>query len=313
MSAGPRRFRFGVSLWGARSRSEWREKARRAEALGFDVVLVPDHLSELLAPFPALLAAADATTSVRVGTFVLNNDFRHPAFVAREAATLDLLTDGRLELGLGAGHMESEYREAGLPYDPAATRVARLGESVAIIKRLLSGEEVTFAGDHYALAAHRAYPRPVQQPAPPLLIGGNGRRLLTLAAREADIVGFAGFSHRRGGTAFDFSAFGTEGAARRIAIVREAAGARVGELELNALVQAVEVTDSVRRAAEDWVRGNDLPAEAALDSPFVLFGSHDAMADALRERRERLGLSYFVVFEPAIDGFAPVISRLAGS
>ncbi len=309
--AATRAFRFGVNLWGARSRSEWREKARRAEALGFDVISVPDHLGELLPPFPALMAAAEATTA-RLGTLVLNNDFRHPAFVAREAAALDLLADGRLELGLGAGHMRSEYRAAGLRYDSATVRVERLAESVTIIKRLLAGEEVTFHGTHYELNRHRVYPLPVQ-PALPLLIGGNGRKLLTLAGQEANIVGFAGFSHRRGGTAFDFSAFGSAGAAGRIAIVREAAGGRFAEIELNALVQTVEVTRSPRRAAEDWVRGSELAAETALDSPFALFGSHAAMADELRQRRERLGLSYYTVFEPAMESFAQVISRLAGS
>ncbi|HZO62644.1 MAG TPA: TIGR03621 family F420-dependent LLM class oxidoreductase [Gaiellaceae bacterium] len=313
MADRKRPFRFGVNLRGARSRSEWREKARRAEALGFDTVLVPDHLSDLLPPFPALMAAAEATASVRVGTFVLNNDFRHPAFVAREAAAVDLLSDGRLELGLGAGHMESEYGEVGLGYDPASVRVERLGESVRIIKRLLVGEEVTFHGSHYDLAGHCAYPRPVQRPRPPLLIGGNGRQLLTLAAQEADIVGFTGFSPRRGGTASDFSAFGSEGAAGRIALVRRVAGARFEELELNALVQVVEVTKSPRRAAEEGVRGSELTADAVLDSPFALLGSRQAMANALCGWRERLGLSYFVVFEPAMDAFAGVISRLAGT
>jgi probable F420-dependent oxidoreductase len=310
-----RPFRFGVSLRTARSRAEWREKARRAEALGFSTVLVPDHLTDLPAPFPALVAAAEATSTVRVGTFVLNNDLRHPALVSREAAAVDLLSDGRLELGLGAGHMASEYREVGMRYDAAATRVERLEEAVAIVTRLLAGEEVTFAGAHYALEGHRVGVPPVQRPRPPLLVGGNGRRLLTLAARAADIVGLVGFSHRASGTDLDldFGSFGFAGAAERVALVREAAGERFATLELNALLQAVVVTDSPADAARAWIGSDALPVEAALDSPFTLFGSHAGMADALRETRERLGISYFACFEPALEAIAPVVAQLAGT
>jgi len=156
-----RPFRFGVNVRTTGSSAEWADKARRVEALGYAVLLVPDHLSELLAPMPGLTAAAAATTRLRVGTAVLNNDFRHPVLVAREAATVDVLSDGRLELGLGAGHMQSEYEQAGLGFDPGATRVDRLAESVTLIKRLLEGETVTFAGQHYRVTGHTIHPRPV--------------------------------------------------------------------------------------------------------------------------------------------------------
>jgi probable F420-dependent oxidoreductase len=285
-----RPFRFGVSIPSAGSRREWQEKARRAEASGFDVLLVADHLDALFPPLAALVSAADATERLRVGTFVVNNDFRHPVLLARDAATVDLLTDGRFELGLGAGHMKHEYDEAGLHFDPPAVRVARLGESVRIVKQLLSGEETTYVGEHYTVRAHRSFPTPAQ-PRVPILVGGNGRRLLQLAAREADIVGFTGFSQVEGTRDVSLSHFTAAGAARRVAWVRECAGLRFDQLELNALIQRVGVDDD---------RG----------SPFVLAGSPAAMADALRERREQLGLSYFVVFEPAMDTFAPVIARL---
>src|ERR1700738_1909427 len=192
-------FRFGVNVRSAESRAEWRAKARKIEALGYQILNLPDHLTDLVSPLPALVSAAEATTTIRVGTNVLNNDLRHPVLVAREAATVDLLTDGRFQLGLGAGSMQSEYDEVGLAFEAGATRVERLAEAVTIIKGLMKGEEVTFAGRHYRMTGHTISPLPVQKPHPPILIGGNGPRLLTLAAREADIVGFSGIPFRHGG------------------------------------------------------------------------------------------------------------------
>src|SRR2546428_2842363 len=164
-------FRFGVNVRTAGSHAEWAEKARKVEALGYAVLLVPDHLADLLAPFPALAAAAAATPRLRVGTAVLNNDFRHPALLAREAATLDVLSDGRLELGLGAGHMQSEYEQAGFAFDPGATRVERLGEAVGIVKRPLAGEALTFARPHHRGMGHAIHPRPLQRPPPAPVLG----------------------------------------------------------------------------------------------------------------------------------------------
>ena len=308
-----RPFRFGVSVRRGQNRREWQQKARRAEALGYSSFLVPDHLVDILPPLVPLVSAAEAAETLRVGTFVLNNDLRHPALVARDAAAIDLLTDGRFELGLGAGHMEPEYDEIGLRFDPARVRVERLGESVAIIKELLAGAEVTFAGAHYTLTRHRLHPTPVQKPRPPLLIGGNSGPLLTLAAREADIVSFVGFSHRRGGRAFDLHAFTDAGTEERATIVRQVAGDRFPRLELNAVVQQVTVSGSPRRAAEEFARDSPLRVDDVLSSPYVLIGSLDAIAEAVLEKRERHGFSYWVVFEDSMDAFAPVVSRLAGS
>ena len=241
----------------AGSRADWAAIARKVEDLGYSTLSVPDHLADIFAPIPALVAAADATKRLRVGTNVLNNDFRHPALIAREAATVDLLTDGRLQLGVGAGHMKSEYDQAGLHFDPGGTRVERLAEAVVILKRLLGGEQVNFTGRYYRVTDHTIYPLPVQRPRPPILIGGNGPKLLTLAAREADIVGLTGITFRRGGIEPDFSGWRTAGIDERLRLVKEAAGGRYDRLELNALVQRVVVTaDRPRRDPPESLRAH---------------------------------------------------------
>jgi probable F420-dependent oxidoreductase len=307
-------FRFGVNLAHAGSRTEWREIALKVEALGYDTLTVPDHLTDFIAPMPALVSAAEATTRLRVGTNVLNNDLRHPVLVAREAATVDLLTDGRLQLGLGAGSIESEYDAVGLSFDPGATRVDRLAEAVIIIKGLLGGEEVSFTGHHYRVTGHTIAPLPLQKPHPPVLIGGNGRNLLTLAAREADIVGLSGISFRQGGAAPpDLSGWRVAAIDERLGLMREAAGDRFPQLELNALVQRVVVTENRRSATEELTRRwTQLSADEILASPYVLIGTVDQIVEDLQARRERWGISYYVVQEPFIDAFAPVVAGLAG-
>jgi probable F420-dependent oxidoreductase len=308
-----RPFRFGVNVRTAASGAEWAGKARQVEALGYAVLLVPDHLADLLAPMPALAAAAAATTRLRVGTAVLNNDFRHPVLTAREAATLDVLSDGRLELGLGAGHMQSEYAQAGLGFDPGAIRVERLAEAVVVVKRLLEGEPLTFVGRHYRVTDHTIHPRPVQRPRPPVFIGGNAPRLLTVAAREADIVGFTGIAFRRGGKEPDVSDFRAALVDERVRLVRETAGDRFDRLELNALVQRVIVTDDRRNTAEELTgRWTQLTSDEILASPYVLVGTVDQMVADLEARRERWGISYVMTHEPFMDALAPVVARLAG-
>jgi probable F420-dependent oxidoreductase len=308
-----RPFRFGVNVRTAASAAEWADKARKAERLGYSVLLVPDHLTELLAPCPALAVAAAATTRLRLGTGVLNNDFRNPVLTAREAATLDVLSDGRFELGLGAGHMRAEYEQAGLAFDPGATRVERLAEAVGIVKRLLEGETVTFGGRHYRVSGHAVHPRPVQRPRPPILIGGSAPRLLAVAAAEADIVGLTGIAFRRGGAAPDVSDFRTLVVDERVRLVRETAGPRIAQLELNVLVQRVIVTDDRRKAAQELTaRWPSLTAADVLTSPYVLVGTVEEIVDDLRARRERWGISYVMTHEPYMDALAPVVARLAG-
>src|SRR5499433_233613 len=298
-------FRFGINIRDASSRAEWQDKARKVEALGYAVLLVPDHLAAMLATIPAVMSAADATTRLRIDTSVLNNDLRHPVLLAREAATMDLLTDGRLELGLGAGYMKVEYDQAGLRFDRGGVRVERLAESVAIVKGLLRGDEVDFAGAYYRVAAHRIHP--------PIIIGGNGLRLLTLAAKEADTVNLTGITFTKGGTTPDMSAWRVADVDERMRLVREAAGPRVHRLELSAQIQRVIVTDHRREAAAELAsQWKQLSVEDVLEAPYVLIGTVDEMVEALHARRERWGLSYFVTFEPYLETPAPVVARLAG-
>jgi probable F420-dependent oxidoreductase len=291
------------------------EKARRIEELGYDALTVPDHLTDLIAPMPAVITAAEATKHLRVGTNVLNNDLRHPILVAREAATVDLLMDGRLQLGLGAGSIRSEYDQAGLDFDPGGTRVERLAEAVTIIKGLLKGEQVTFSGRHYRVTGHTIAPLPVQKPHPPILIGGNGMRLLALAAREADIVGLSGLTFRQGGAIPpDQSGWRVSGIDERIRRIREIAGdERYARLELNALVQRVVVTDDRSRAAAELTsRWSRLTPDEILESPYVLIGTVEQMVEDIQARRERWDISSYTIFEPYLEDFAPIVARLAG-
>jgi len=308
-------FSFGVNVRSAASAREWAEKARRIEDLGYATLTVPDHLAEMLAPALAALSAANATTHLRVGTNVLNNDLRHPVLVAREAATADLLTGGRFQLGLGAGHMKAEYEAAGLTFERGARRVERLTEAVTIVKALLRGERLTFSGRYYRVTDHAIHPMPVQQPHPPILIGGNGPRLLELAAREADIVGLTGITFADGGTRPDLT--GCRGASvdERVALIRTAGGKRFEQVVLQALVQRVVITkpafDDRRAAAADFAR-SQLTPEDALESPFTLIGSVEQIADLIQARRARWGISSYTIFEPAIEPLAPVVARLTG-
>ena len=305
-------YRFGVNVGPSRSRAEWAQKARKLEDLGYSTLTAPDHLSGFFAPMPALISAAEATKNLRVGTNVLNNDFRHPVLVAREAATADLLTEGRFELGLGAGHMQSEYNQAGLSFDAGRIRVERLSEAVTLIKRLLSGEQVTLAGRYYSVTGHTIYPLPVQRPHPPILVGGNGLSLLTLAAREADIVGLSGITFRGGGTAPDISGWRVSEIDRRTRLIRDVSGDRYEGLELSALVQRVVVTNDRRKAAEELAgRWMQLSPEEVLQSPYVLIGTVDEIIEDIQARRERWGISYYAIFEPYVDAFAPIVARLA--
>jgi len=306
-------FRFGINARDARSRAEWQDKARKIEALGYSILLVPDHLAAMLSTIPAVVSAADATASLRIGTNVLNNDLRHPVLLAREAATIDMLTDGRLELGLGAGYVRAEYDQAGLRFDRGGIRVGRLAESVTIIKGLLGGGEVTFAGEHYRVTGHKIYPPPVQQPHPPIIIGGNGLRLLALAAKEANTVNLTGITFTQGGTVHDMSGWKVAGIDERMRVVREAAGPRFDRLELSAQIQRVIVTENRRGTAEELQKTwKQLSVEEILEAPFVLLGTVDEMVEALQARRDRWGISFFVTFEQYLETLAPVVARLAG-
>lgn len=310
--------RFGLSVGGATDRQAWRKLAARVEAAGFDLLLCADHLVEgAFPPLVALAAAAEATERIHVGTYVVNNDLRHPVVLAREAAALGVLTDGRFELGLGAGHMRSEYDEAGIAFDGPGVRVERLEESVAIITGLLAGREVTHHGDHYRVDGHRGWPVLAAHQRVPVLVGGNGRRVLSLAARQADGVGFVGFSHDRDATEVRLTHFTAAGLDEQVAWVRSAAGDRFSELELSALVQRVEITND-RRSAAERVAGR-MPALTVadiLDSPFLLLGTSDQIAEQLQAGRERFGVTTWITFaerpgsDQKIETLGPVIDLL---
>jgi probable F420-dependent oxidoreductase len=300
--------RFGVSSSSATDRDDWRHRARQYEAMGFDTLVVADHLGGVLSPMTALLAAADATERLRIGTFVLNNDLWSPLLLAREAVTLDLLSGGRLELGLGAGHAQEEYEAAGLRYDPPAVRVARLAETVPLLRRLLDGKTVDHEGAHVTLRQATVGVAATQARIP-LLVGGNGDGVLATAAAHADTVGLVGFTAGTGRRHTNLSHFTWAGLDERIAHVRRAAGTRADALELNVLVQMVCVGDRGALADEVGAAFHQ-PPELILDSPFVLLGDAAAMVDHV-ERLRAAGVSYVVAFaDRGAADLAPVVERL---
>jgi len=316
---GERRFRFGVVGEDLRTAEQLTAEARRLESLGFSTLLLRDHFvtepfGEQFAPMVGLMAAAAATTSLRVGTLVIDNDYRHPVVLAKEAASLDVLSGGRFELGLGAGWLRGEYDRAGLPFDPAGVRVDRLEESVQVLKRLLGGEEVSHAGKHYSISGLRTFPRPVQRPHPPILIGAGSRRMLGIAGREADIVNILPKALPNGTISDDLAERSPETIGHKVGWVREAAGARFDDLELG-MVVSVAAGDDPRAAAERRAVERGWGAEAAelvLAMPSVLAGPAGHVADMLEANRERFGLSYYVVASEDVDQVAPVVERVAG-
>jgi probable F420-dependent oxidoreductase len=307
--------RFGVVLNRVASGSEWKALARRAEQLSYDTLSLPDHLAGMgspdrLAPFPALAVAAAVTDRIRVGTMVLSNDFRHPAFVAKEIATLDVLSGGRVELGVGAGWDETEYRQAGLAFDQPAIRIARLFESIAIMKQLFSGDPVSFVGDHYAVNGLKLGPRPVQAGGPPILVGGGGERLLRGAARIAD--GISLMSQNDGGINMEFR--GTratrETVRQRVGLIKSSAGSRFDSLTLNCRILLTMVTGNREAAASDVGPSLGIDPADLLESPFALLGTERQMADELLRRRDELAITYVTVSQSALEAFAPVIELI---
>lgn len=297
--------RVGVSLHRTGSARDLADLARRLEDEGYDQLQVADHLG-YLSPFPALAVAATATEHLGLGTLVCNNDFWNPALLAREAATLAVLSEGRFELGVGAGHAQVEYEAAGIAYDPPSTRIDRLTESVAILRGLLAGERVTHAGTHHHLQDAAT---DLDHPPVPLLVGGNGDRVLALGAREADAVGLTGFTSGTGQSHSDLSHFTWDGLAERITHVRSAAGDRQPAPELHVLVQYVATGDRAQ-LAEDASGPFAQPAELLLDSPFVMLGSVDDHVEHCA-RLAQAGVTRLTAFEGrGAELLAPVIARV---
>jgi probable F420-dependent oxidoreductase len=312
MPPHPRRFRFGVQISKARPASAWREVARKAEALGYDIFLMPDHLGPQLAIGPALAVVAEAAPNIRIGTLVWQNDWRHPTLLAKEAYTLDVLSGGRFELGIGAGgSFPPEFDWIGVPLEPPADRVARLEESIRVLKAVAGEGSVTIEGEHYTIRDYAGHPKPVQRPHPPIHIGAGGPRMLRLAAREADIVGL--LPSLGDTTTFDEREVGPEAFDAKVALVRETAGEeRFAAIELNILIQGLAVSDDRDAAIQRLRDERGFEHEQWFDSPMVFHGSVDHIVERMEAQRERYGISYYAVFEHQIDEFAPIVAKLAG-
>jgi probable F420-dependent oxidoreductase len=313
--AHPRPFRFGVQLSRADTGAEWADLARKAEDLGYSTLFVPDHFGDQLSPTVALTAAANATTELRIGPLVLDNDYRHPVVVAKEAASIDLLSGGRLELGIGAGWMSSDYEQSGIAMDPAGVRIDRLEEALDVLEGLFRPGPFSYQGKHFQISDLDGLPKPVQQPdGPPVLIGGGGRRVLRLAARRADIVG-VNPAVRSGRTdpaaAQDGAAAVTD---RKLEWVHDAAGTRYDDIEINMLVFACVVTDDRASVIEAMAPLFGVSPDVVGDHPHAWVGTVDQICDDLAARRERWDASYLVVQGPeAMDAAAPIVARLAGT
>lgn len=308
-------FRFGIQVSKADTAAGWAELARRAEGNGFSVLTMPDHFDDQLAPVPALMAAAAATTTLRVGALVFDNDYKHPVVLAKELATIDVLSEGRLEIGLGAGWMISDYEQAGMPYDAAGVRIDRFVEGVRIIRGLLGPGPFSFTGQHYTISGMNGLPKPVQA-RPPLLIGGGGKRVLGIAAREADIVGINPSMHAGKIGPEAIAGMSPDSVDDKIAIARAAAGDRVGDIEWNVRSFLVNVTADAaagRAAREGMAKALGVDQAWLEASPFALIGPPEELAARLIERRERWGFSYVIVGGADVDSFAPVVAELAGT
>lgn len=309
-----RPFRFGVQANGPADPVAWREQAKVAEDLGYSVLTMADHVDDDLTPGPALVAAAGATTVLRLGTLVYANDFRHPVVLAKEAATLDLLSDGRLELGMGAGWMTTDYAQSGIPLDPPGTRIARLEEAVGVVKGLLRGEEpVNFVGQHYRIDGLVGTPRAHQRPHPPIVIGGGGRKVLSLAGRHADVAGI-NVNLAKGVIDADTGPDSTEAMTeQKVRWVREAAGERFDQVELQVRVHLAAITDDRQAMADALAAGFGLSPEEAIASPHSLAGTVDQVVEDLQAQRERHGISYIGLSVASMHEMAPVVARLAGT
>jgi probable F420-dependent oxidoreductase len=319
--AANRPFRFGVHTSDAQTGEAWADAARRYEQLRFSTLLLRDHFDQQLGPLVAMTAAACATQTLRVGCLVFANDYRHPLVLAKELATLDRLSGGRVEVGLGAGWMGSDYEQAGLAFDPPGDRVTRMQEAIHMMKAFFAGGPVDFSGEQYTISGHEMYPPAIQRPHPPILIVAGGPRMTRFAATEADIVAINPATKSNEAWAEqNIADASAEAVDRKIDAIREAAGTRFDEIELQIVVPFVVLTDDREGTAQAIAdslpvddAAVDLSAKTVLASPYVLIGSEDQICDTLVERRERWGLSYLVFNDDSIDAVAPIVARLRGN
>ncbi len=321
----PRKFRFAAGGEGNREEGGARKfikLAQQAEEYGFDSFMIPDHLGEQVGPIAALGALAVATEKIRIGTAVLANGFRHPAVLAKDAATIDVLSRGRLELGIGAGWMKEEFDKGGIAYDSPGVRIEKLDEALTILDVLLRGQECNFAGKHYQISGLKGSPRPRQGPRPPLAVGGGGPKMLALAAKHADIISVATPTNKEGKLLL--SGITMEKTIERVNIIRAAAGDRFSDIELNWTITMIVITDDREQVAEMALAALDkgfppniavdvkLTTAEILDSPYIAIGSFEEIADQIRNVRAKTSMSYVGVFPTQMDAFAPIIPLLRG-
>ncbi len=315
MSSFPHRpFRFGVQASKAATAREWAELARRTEAAGYSVLTMPDHFTDQLAPVPALMAALDATTTLRVGALVFDNDYKHPVVLAKELATMDVLSDGRTEIGLGAGWMISDYEQAGIPYDSPKVRIDRFVEGLAIIKGVMQDGPFSFSGQHYTVTNYDGQPKPAQKPLPPILIGGGGPRVLKFAAREADIIGINGTLTAGVVGPEALATMTAESVDEKVAIVAAEAErvGRLNDVEMNIRTFFVKVTNDRQKTVAGISSMFGVSEEMINSSPFALIGSVESCIEQLIERREKWGFSYTIVGAENIDECEPIVAALNG-
>jgi probable F420-dependent oxidoreductase len=302
-----RDFRFSSNVFRLRSLDQFIATCRHAEECGYDTIFTTDHLGQP-APFSTLVAAAGATSRIRVGTLVINVPFWNPTLLAREIATVDMLTGGRLEVGLGAGYVKREFDEAGIAWEPFGARAGKLSGAIGEMKRLFAAERQRASGQSLVL--------PVQRQGfggfgPPLLVAGTGDRILRIAAEHADIVAIAG-SYQIKDLPPGMTRLGSpEETDERVAFTRRCAGNRADEIEWHILIQAVVITDNRKATAVDLEERFVFETAATmLETPFMLIGTVDEIARQILRNRERYGFTYYTVHEPNLDAFAPVIERV---
>ena len=307
-----RPFRFGIQASSTPTGKEWVELARKTESLGYGALTMPDHFTDQLAPLPALTAAAMATSTLRIGALVWDNDYKHPVVFAKEMATLDLLSDGRLDLGIGAGWMITDYEQSGIPYESAGTRIDKMIEGIDIMKGCFAQGPFSYAGKHYTITNYNGLPKPVQGSCPPILIGGGGKRVLTYAAKVADIVGINATMSAGAVGPEAISTMTAEAVDAKVDIVREASGDRINDIEMNIRAFLVNVTDDANGAISRLAKGMGVEESMVANTPFALMGPPSKLIDDLLERRERWGFSYVIVGGEDVEAFAPVVAALAG-
>jgi probable F420-dependent oxidoreductase len=308
----PRRFRFGVEMMGPFDGMSWADSARELESLGYSTLFVPDHFHEGYGPITAMATAAAATTTLLVAPMVLACDFRHPAVLARELASIDVLSDGRLEIGLGAGYNPLDYSRSGIAHDPPGVRVDRLIEHTTVLRQLFSDGATNFVGQHYRIAELDGTPKPTRPGGPPIIIAGGGKRMLTFAAQQADIIGVNPSLPGKPDASTSRDAL-PDSIDAKFALIRDAAGDRFDALEFNAWLSVARVTHDTAQIGQQLSSRFGAPAGEVLQAPIILVGSPDQISERLIERRHRWGYSYTVLQADQAHSFAPIVAAMTGT